>query len=112
MKLATHLIKVKGLYNASWTEEKLRKYVYRKIREIDDYYGAQIELLEINDSITEVWVFISALFETDYLEELVEKWLKRHIKEDGLKVTDFEIREILNFKDLFDESKPKYLIFL
>lgn len=30
--------------------------------------------------------------------------------EKGLEITSFEIHEIINFRDLFDERKPKFLI--
>lgn len=43
---------------------------------------------------------------------MVEKWLKEHITEDGLTVEDFEIREIVSFNDLYDDTKPIFFIHL
>ncbi len=112
MAFATHLIKMKDKFSPTWTEDELEEYVRKKIKEeIEDYYSTQIELLSIEDNFIEVWVFISALLENSYLKEMV-KWLEEHIKEDGLTVEDFEIREIVNFNDLYDDNKPILFIHL
>ncbi len=108
MKFATHLIKIEASLGQEW-RDKIEEYVKRKIEEVEDYYSADIEYLEVKDKIVEVCVFVSALFESNFLKELVEKWIENHIREEGIEVINFEIREILNFKDLF-ENKPKFLV--
>ncbi len=112
MSFATHLVKVKGDFTSEWTEERLKEYVGRKIRyEVDHYYSAQIELLRIRDS-TIKGVFVSALMETAYLTEMVDKWLRGHINDKGVKVKSSEIKEILTTETLLDDDKPKYVIHL
>ncbi|MFO7966493.1 MAG: hypothetical protein R6U44_02720 [Archaeoglobaceae archaeon] len=107
MSLATHLIKVKGEFSSEWTEEKLKEYIDRKINvEIDDYYSAQIELLDIRDSTIEVWVFVSALMGTAYLKEMVDKWLQGHVGDEGITVKSSEIVEILTPETILDDDKP------
>lgn len=113
MSFATHLIKVKGESSSEWTEERLKEYVNRKIKyEIDDYYEAQIELLDVRDNTIEVWVFVSALMETAYLKEMVDKWLQGHVGDEGITVKSSEIVEILTPETLLDDDKPNPLIHL
>jgi hypothetical protein len=113
MPFATHLIKVRGNFSPEWTEDRLREYVNRKIKEeIDDYFSTQIELFEINNNVIDVWVFISALIETNRIKEMVDKWLREHVKEEGLTVENYEVIEILTPEHLIDGTKPIILIHL
>lgn len=111
MSFATHLIKVKGEFSSEWTEERLKEYVNSKIKyEIDDYYSAQIELLGIRENTIEVWVFVSAIMETAYLKEMVDRWLQGHVGDEGITVKSSEIVEMLTTEDLLDDDKPKFLV--
>lgn len=100
MRIATHLIKIKGIFDKDiWghdheiAETKLRQYVDTKIKdEIENLYHADLELFQIDDNKIEVWVFISA-FQYEASKDLIEKWLNEHIKEEGIKVIVFEIDE-------------------
>jgi len=112
MPFATHLIKVRGEFSPEWTEERLEEYVNRKIKEeIDDYFSTQIELFEINNNIIDVWVFISALIKTDQIKEMVDRWLREHVKEEGLTIKNSQVIEILTPEHFIDD-KPIILIHL
>lgn len=103
MVVATHLIKIKGIFNKNiWGHEEkmlnetLKEYVKTKIKfEIDSYYHADLELFEINDDKIEVWVFINAL-PSSVSRDIIEKWLNDHVNEEGIVATDFEIEEKFN----------------
>jgi hypothetical protein len=96
MHIATHIIKIKGTFDGSWDEKKLKAYVDFKIKnEIEDVLHPSLELFEAKDSIVDVWVFITALpSEAKY--KVVEAWIKDHIKEVGLSVTEFTVEMIFN----------------
>ncbi len=96
MHIATHLIKIKGTYDSSWDEKKLRAYVDLKIKtEIEDVLHPSLELFEVKDGVVDVWFFITALpSEAKY--KVVETWIKDHIKEEGLYVTDLAVEMISN----------------
>jgi len=73
MHIATHIIKIKGKYDGSWDEKKLRAYVDLKIKnEIEDVLHPDLELFE------------------------AKEWIKDHIKEEGLSVTEFTVEMIFN----------------
>jgi hypothetical protein len=96
MHIVTHIIKIKGTFDSSWDKEKLRAYVELKIKnEIEHVLHPDLELFEIKDSIVDVWVFITAL-PSEATYKVVEKWIKYHIKEDGLSVTEFIVEMISN----------------
>ena len=102
MHIATHLIKIKGKIDKNiWTEDKLDKYVRSKIDgDITNFYHADLELFGIEDEVVNVWVFVSAL-PSEVSRDIIDKWLKNHIKEEGITATEFEIEE------LFDLAHPK-----
>jgi thymidylate synthase len=102
MHVATHLIKIKGNFDKNiWTEDKLDKYVRSKISgDITNFYRADLELFGIEDEVVNVWVFVSAL-PSEVSKDIIDKWLKNHINEEGITVTGFEIEE------LFDLVHPK-----
>ena len=92
--IATHLIKIKGTFNECWTEERIEELVDEKINnEIDKIYHANLEKFQINGSDIEVWVLIIA-FPSEVTKKVVTEWFKEHIKEEGITVKDFVIREI------------------
>ena len=96
MHIATHIIKIKGRFDSSWDEQKLRVYVDSKIKnEIEDVLHPSLELFKVNDGSVDVWLFITAL-PSEATYKVVEKWIKDHIKEDGLSVTEFTIEMIFN----------------
>lgn len=97
MTIATHLIKIKGEFDENWNEEKLRTFVKTKIMtEIDEYFHTDLELFQIKDNIIDVWVYLKALIEDSELENITAKWLKNHIKEEGITIKNLEIEKIPN----------------
>ncbi len=96
MHIATHLIKIKGTFDSSWDEKKLRAYVDLKIKtEIEDVLHPSLELFEAKDGSVDVWIFITAL-PSEATYRVVEKWIKDHIKEEGLSITEFTVEMISN----------------
>jgi hypothetical protein len=95
MVFATHLIKVKGIFDDNkWTEEQLRCLVCDKIKDdIESIYHPDLELFQIKDRSIEVWAYISDFAPLELLEKNVRDWLKNHIKEDGLTVENIEIQK-------------------
>jgi len=105
MRIATHLIKIKGKIDKDiWTEEKLKTYVESKIdSEMQSLYHADLELFRVKDEIVNVWVFISAL-PSEVSKDIICKWLNNHIKEDGISVTSLDIEkrfDLTNQKETF-----------
>lgn len=80
--IASHLIKVRGRgIVATWNEETIKDYVKAKIKEIDPYYEAELELFKVkDDKVVEVWIFISALASSKSIKEWSKEWLEHHIK--------------------------------
>jgi hypothetical protein len=108
---ATHLIKVKGYFDKQkWAEDKLRGYVYRKIQEINPYYHPDLELLRVEDDAVEVWVYIRDVCKMETVKEYTQEWLQSHIKEDGIDVKDFEVKEIMSYSDFLCGKKPKFFV--
>jgi phenylacetate-coenzyme A ligase PaaK-like adenylate-forming protein len=97
MAIATHLIKIKGYTNMEkWTKEKIKEYIKKKMKnEIESFYHPDLELLNIKDNDIEVWAYISAL-PSEAKEDVIEKWLNNHIKEDDFIIKDFEVIETGN----------------
>lgn len=95
MPISTHLIKVKGEIGR-WSDDDLKEYVDEKIvNEIDMSFHATLEKFEVKGNHAEVWVYIHA-FPSEISQEVIEEWLKDHIKEPGISLTGFEIVEIAN----------------
>ncbi len=113
MAIATHLIKIKGSLDIEkWTEEKIKKYIDKKIKdETESYYHASMELLRVKDNDVEVWVYISAL-PSEATEDIIKKWLKDHIRKDGVTVKDFEVVEVANLLNLADRNHLNFLVHL
>lgn len=114
MRIATHLIKIKGKFDKNvWTDEDIKSYALSKIkREIESLYHADLELFSTNQEdnyenskTVDVYIFVSALLVT---RDIVDKWIKNHIIEKGITVIDFEIKEI------FDMNHPenKFVVFI
>ncbi len=61
-----------------------------------------------NDDV-EVWVYITA-FPSEASVYLIEKWLKDHIKEDGVAVKNFEVVEIANLLNPADRKNSNFAI--
>ena len=94
MTVATHLIKVKGIFDdKKWTEKQLENFVNDKINnEIESIYHPDLELFQINDKIIEVWIYVHALL-SEVSEEIIRRWIKDHIKEEGLTVENLAIEK-------------------
>ena len=102
MPIGTHLIKIQGTFNENWTEEKLKEYVKRKIKtEIDRGWHPDLELFGIEKpkeqqnavNVINIWVYIQEVATGLANKEVVDKWIKEHIDEEGLTVTNFEIEK-------------------
>lgn len=100
--IATHLVKIKGNFDKNiWIEDTLDKYVRSKMSgDIANFYHADLELFGTEGETVNVWAFVSAL-PSEVSRDIVDKWLKNHITEEGIVVTNFEIEE------LFDLTHPK-----
>ena len=98
MNVATHIIKIKGsIKDGKKKEKELKDYVKDKIyTEIDSIYHADLELFRADeDDTVEVWVYVSSFCVT---RDIVDQWLKDHIKEEGTEITSIEIEKLLNEK--------------
>jgi len=97
MVIATHIIKINGKFDKNiWTKEKLEVYVRSKIEcDIEKLYYADLELFNVDNEIINVWVFVSAL-PSEVTRDIVGKWIKDHITEEGITMTEFEIEERYN----------------
>lgn len=110
MVIATHLIKVKGTFDPNiWTEEKLREYVNKKIKEIDPSFHTDLELFRVQDSDIEVWVYISA-FPSEVSDFIVEVWIKAHLKEEGITVKGSEINVIVDVTEALKSDPPRHVV--
>lgn len=98
MVVATHVVKVRGTFDRNvWNDEKLKKYVRRKIIcEIEDSFHTHLELFKIDrkdgggdKGRVDVWVYLYAL-PSEVDRKVVEKWIDEHIIEEGLTVEEFE----------------------
>lgn len=101
MVIATHIIKIRGMFEENiWNDEKkIKEYVKNKIKnEIDDSFHADLELFNINGNKIEVWVYISAL-SSEVTNDIIDKWIKDHIKDEGISVNDFEFEKIFDMTD-------------
>ena len=100
MVVATHLIKIKGIFRDGKKREKeIKDYVLKKINnEIDSIFHPDLELFHVDDdSTTDIWVYVSSL-SYDVNEDMVKKWLNDHIKEEGIEIKSFEIEKLPNEK--------------
>jgi len=104
MVVATHLIKVKGEFTSKWDESSLREYVKNKLREIEVCLHPDLELFGIHDeNQIDVWIFIHAL-PSEVSQNIVDKWAKDHITEEGLTVKEVGIEvvnDLTNLKPFF-----------
>lgn len=101
MAIATHIIKIKGTFDEKiYKQQKtLKDYVNNKIQnEIDSVLHADLELFKVDGNNIEVWVYISA-FPSEVTRDIIGKWIKDHIKEEGISVQNFE------FEQLVDKTK-------
>lgn len=135
MVVATHVIKVRGTFDRDiWNEDKLRKYVRRKIIcDMDDSFHTHLELFKIdrdngdgNKGRVYVWVYIYAL-PSEVDRKVIKKWIDEHIIEEGLAVEEFEFnmmvdttkngwkeRSFINmpwisFNDMDDDERKLYI---
>lgn len=100
MTIATHLIKIKGIVKDDKKENEIRDYIREKINdEIERIYHPDLELFRINeDGTVEVWVYVSDLSTEKCMKRIVERWLKDHIKEEGIEIKNFEVEKLPNEK--------------
>lgn len=78
--MASHLIKVKGVFKKKWDKHQIERYIKAKIeKEINDYYEAELELLKVEENRIEVWVFIATVGYCETIKEWANEWLEHHI---------------------------------
>lgn len=102
MVVATHIVKVRGTFDKNiWNDDKLRKYVRKKIIcEIDDSFHTHLELFKIDDDNDnkckiEVLVYIYAL-PSEIDRDTIKKWIDDHIMEERLVVEEFEFSMMID----------------
>lgn len=105
MAIATHLIKVSGAFDPEiWNASSIKEYVTNKITEIEKVLHPDLELFSIHDvHQIDVWLYLMAL-PSEVTQEIVDKWIKDHIIDEGLIVKKAEIEvvnDILNPRGLF-----------
>lgn len=111
MVVATHVVKVKGTFDRNiWNDDKLRKYVRKKIIcEMDDSFHTRLELFKIEDyddkGKVDVWVYINAL-PSEVDRKTIKKWIDDHIKEEGLAVEEFEFSIMVDTTENGWKGKP------
>lgn len=100
MVIATHIIKIRGIFDENiFKENELKDYVESKIKsEIDSSFHTDLELFKVDGNKIDVWVFISA-FPSEVTRNIIDKWIRDHIKEEGITVNDFEFEEIINMTE-------------
>lgn len=101
MVIATHIIKIKGTLNKNiWKDEKkIDEYIKDKIKnDIDPSFHTDLELLKINGNKIDVWVYIHA-FPSEVTNDIIDKWIQDHIKDEGISVNDFEFKKIFDMTD-------------
>lgn len=105
------MIKIRGALDENIYKEqkKIKEYVKDKIKdEIDPSFHTDLELFEINGNKIEVWVYIHA-FPSEVTNDIIEKWIQDHIKEEGISVIGFEFKKIFDMTDEKD-WKNKYYV--
>lgn len=111
MVVATHIVKVRGTFDINiWNEDKLRKYVRKKIIcEIDDSFHTYLELFKIGDDNdrdkVDIWVYLYAL-PSEIDRKTIEKWIDDHIKEEGLTVEEFEFSMMVDTTENGWKQRP------
>jgi hypothetical protein len=100
MSIATHVIKIKGTFDETiWNEKKLEYYIDHKIEsEIDETFNTDLELYDVTCNKIEIWVLIFA-FPSEVSDDIIGKWIKNHIREDGLKVNSFEFEKLVDITE-------------
>ena len=70
-------------------------------------FSTDLELYNITGNKIEIWVFIFA-YPSEVSDKIIDKWIKDHIKENGLKVDSFEFRKLVDIT----EEEWKYRPFI
>lgn len=109
MSVVTHVVKIKGAFDEKiWDEKKIEDYVDYKIEnEINETFNTDLELYNITGNNIEIWVFIFA-YPSEVDNGIIDKWIKNHIKEEGLKVDSFEFEKLVDIT----EEEWKYRPFI
>ncbi len=107
MSVATHIIKIKGTFDKKiWNEKKIENYIFYKIEnDIDETFNTDLELCNIIGNNVEVWIFIFA-FPSEVDNGIIDKWIKDHIKEEGLKVESFEFEKLVDVTKDLSRQRP------
>jgi len=107
MPVATHLVKIKGSFDEKiWDKKRIEDYVDYKIEnEIDETFSTDLELYNIIDNNIEIWIFIFG-YPSEVDNRIIDKWIKDHIKEEGLKVDSFEFEMLVDVTKFGWEYRP------
>ena len=103
--IASHLIKVKGVFKYYLSDWRIRTFIKRKIKkEIDSFYEAELELLRIRKEETEVWVLIATVGSRKSIEEWSRGWLENHIDKRMADIVSLEVKSISSLAKIIDEA--------
>lgn len=111
MPVATHLVKIKGSFDEKiWNKKKIEDYVDYKIEnEMDETFSTDLELYDIIDNNIEIWVLMFA-YPSEVDNRIIDKWIKDHIKEEGLKVDSFEFEMLVDVTKFGWKHRPSIQI--
>jgi len=116
MVVATHIVKIRGTFDKNiWNEEKLIKYVRKKIIcDLHDSFHTHLELFKVDlmegeeidgKGKIEVWVYVHA-YPSEVTKDIIKKWIDYNIKEDGLTVEGFEYEMINDMTEYGWKDRP------
>lgn len=107
MVVATHVVKVRGSFDKNiWDEEKLRKYVRRKIIcNIYDVLYPNLILFKVDNDKIEVRVYVHG-YSSEVTKDIIKKWIDKNIVEEGLTVEDFEYEMMVDITKYGWKDKP------
>ena len=82
--IASHLVKVKGIFKKKWDKWQIESYVKAKMeKEIDSYWEAEVELFKAEDDKVEIWVLIATVGHSETIKEWANEWLEHHITQSA-----------------------------
>jgi hypothetical protein len=107
MSVATHIVKIKGTFDEKiWDERKLEEYVDFKIEnEINETFNTDLDLYDIVGNHIEIWVLIFG-YPSEVDDYAIDKWIRDHITEDGLKVDSFEFKKLVDLTEKYWRYEP------
>jgi hypothetical protein len=77
----THYLEVRGKSDKEISREKLSEFAYEKIKEIDNYWHPDMELIYSKDKIIKVGIFVSASLNNETVISEAKKWVIKHLND-------------------------------